>query len=172
MMYKKRVRIFGPPNFTAYPIQVIYCVGEVKSLFFHILALFLFQRGEGLASVFGRLFRRVLPIAKKGIQKVANSKITKEIGNTLLNQGISAASDIGTVQLMHDESDFFHFTSKGQTFLLDYHVLAEFLLKLQILLRGKVDILPLRMLKEDYNNQEKKQQKFTIKIFLIILLKK
>ena len=57
---------------------------------------------------------------------------------------------------MHDESDFFHFTSKGQTFLLDYHVLAEFLLKLQILLRGKVDILPLRMLKEDYNNQEKK----------------
>ena len=74
-MYKKKVRVFGPPNFSAYPVQ----------------------KGEGIGSAFAKLFsgfRKFAPIAKKGIQKLANSKVTKDIGNTLLNQGVSAATDI------------------------------------------------------------------------------
>ena len=51
--------------------------------------------------MFSKLISRVLPVARKGIQTIANSKLTKEIGNTLLNQGVSAVTDIGVVQLIH-----------------------------------------------------------------------
>ena len=44
--------------------------------------------------MFSKVFQKVLPYAKKGIQKIANSKLTKEIGSTLLYQGVSAVSDI------------------------------------------------------------------------------
>lgn len=83
MMYKKRIRLFGPPNFNSIPVQ----------------------NGEGLGSLiskFSNFARKMVPIASKGLKRVANSKVVKEIGNTLLSQGVSAATDIGSVHLIQN----------------------------------------------------------------------
>ena len=52
------------------------------------------QRGEGWASFFGVLAKRFLPAAARGIKAIAKSNLVKDVGNTLMQQGVNAATDI------------------------------------------------------------------------------
>ena len=52
------------------------------------------QRGEGWASFFGGLAKRFLPAAARGIKAIAKSNLVKDVGNTLMQQGVNAATDI------------------------------------------------------------------------------
>ena len=75
-MYSKRVRLFGPsPNRP-------YLTGPYV------------QKGSGWASIFGKLARKVLPAASRGVKKLLKSDLVKDVGNVLVQQGVTAATDV------------------------------------------------------------------------------
>ena len=57
-----------------------------------------FMRGGGWGSVFGRIARKVLPvaskIASKGLKTLKNSKTLREVGRTLLDSGMAGVTEI------------------------------------------------------------------------------
>ena len=75
-MYSHRVRIFGPKYnhryFRGPPIQ----------------------RGSGLASFFGRIAKKIIPFASRGLKKVVKSDFAKDIGEVLLTQGANTATSV------------------------------------------------------------------------------
>ena len=78
-MYVKEQRIFGPrsnqPHFQGNPIQ----------------------RGQGIGSLLGKLGRSIGSIASKGVKigkKFLKSDFAKEVGSSLLDQGVNAATEI------------------------------------------------------------------------------
>ena len=77
-MYREGVPVFGP-KFKGLPVQ----------------------KGEGLGSLFGGLFRKVLPLAAKGLKtaaavgkKVAKSKLVKDTGRKILDHALEAGTQI------------------------------------------------------------------------------
>ena len=59
------------------------------------------QRGSGFGSFFAKMGKKLLPLMKKAIpmtknvvKKIANSKSAQEIGNSLLEKGVDAATTI------------------------------------------------------------------------------
>ena len=61
------------------------------------------QRGSGFGSFFAKMGKKLLPLMKKAIpmtknvvKKIANSKSAQEIGNSLLEKGVDAASTIAS----------------------------------------------------------------------------
>ena len=75
-MYVSDQRIFGPltqkPQFQGSPLQ----------------------SGQGLGSWIKGLFKKILPIASKGIMKVLKSDALKETGKKLLDHGLNASTTI------------------------------------------------------------------------------
>ena len=57
-----------------------------------------FQRGDGLGSLFGRIARKILPIAskaaKRGFKSIKNSQKLKQIGNTILDKSVAGITEI------------------------------------------------------------------------------
>ena len=57
-----------------------------------------FMRGGGWGSLFGRIARKVLPvaskIASKGLKTLKSSKTLKEVGRTLLDSGMAGVTEI------------------------------------------------------------------------------
>ena len=60
-----------------------------------------YQRGRGLGSFLGSLFRRVMPMAKtvagkamSGLKKVAQSDITKDLGKQLVESSVQGLADV------------------------------------------------------------------------------
>ena len=61
-----------------------------------------FQRGRGIGSILGGLFRWLRPIASMGLnvgKKVLSSDLAKKLGNTALDIGKSAATNIAVDML-------------------------------------------------------------------------
>ena len=61
-----------------------------------------FQRGRGIGSIFSGLFRFLRPLASMGLKvgkKVLTSDIAKKLGNTALDIGKSAATNIAVDML-------------------------------------------------------------------------
>ena len=52
------------------------------------------QRGDGWGSFFGRMARKILPAATKGIKAIKNSKTLREVGKTLLDTGMAGVTEI------------------------------------------------------------------------------
>ena len=75
-MYHQWVRIFGPKS------PKPYLIGPP------------IQRGEGWASFFSGLARKILLVASQGIKSFVKRDLVKDVGNTLLQQGVNAATDI------------------------------------------------------------------------------
>ena len=53
-----------------------------------------FMRGGGWGSVFGRIARKVLPIASKSLKSLKSSKALREVGKTLLDSGMAGVTEI------------------------------------------------------------------------------
>ena len=90
-MYSQRVRIFEPKS------PRPYLIGPP------------IQRGEGWGSFFSglaRIGKKVLPYATRGIKKLVKSDVVKEVGNTLLQNGVNAATDIAANLLEGKENPF------------------------------------------------------------------
>ena len=86
MIYRQRQSIFGPPGVTNHPD--------------------LYQQGSGLASFFGSMFKKFVPLAGKAVKKIANSKILKEGGQHLLNTATSAAANtLGDIIIGEDPQE-------------------------------------------------------------------
>ena len=75
-MYNQRVRIFGPRS------NRPYLIGPY------------IQKGSGWASIFGKLARKILPAASRGVKKLMKSDLVKDVGNVLVQQGVNAATDV------------------------------------------------------------------------------
>lgn len=75
-MYSQRVRIFGPRS------NRPYLIGPY------------IQKGSGLFSIFGKLARKIVPAATRGVKKLLKSDLVKDVGNTLVQQGVNAATDV------------------------------------------------------------------------------
>ena len=64
----------------------------------------LYMRGEGLGSIFGSIFRRIVPLATKAVKKVASSKILREAGKQVLDTGVSAAANVAANAISGDKT--------------------------------------------------------------------
>ena len=64
----------------------------------------LYMRGEGLGSIFGSIFRRIVPLAAKAVKKVASSKILREAGKQVLDTGVSAAANVAANAISGDKT--------------------------------------------------------------------
>ena len=57
-----------------------------------------FQRGDGWGSFFGRMAKKILPVAgkfaSKSFKTLKNSKTLKEVGNALLDRGMTGITEI------------------------------------------------------------------------------
>ena len=57
-----------------------------------------FQRGDGWGSFFGRMAKKIIPVAgklaSKSFKTIKDSKTLKEVGNALLDRGMSGITEI------------------------------------------------------------------------------
>lgn len=53
------------------------------------------QRGRGLGSLFGSLFRSVVPVVSKFGRSIVSSPVTKSIGSALKNSALETVGSVG-----------------------------------------------------------------------------
>ena len=64
----------------------------------------LYMRGEGLGSMLGSLFRKIIPAATKAVKTIAGSKIVKETGKQALDSGINALTNAAAKTISGEKS--------------------------------------------------------------------
>ena len=64
----------------------------------------LYMRGEGLGSMLGSLFRRIIPAATKAVKTIAGSKIVQETGKQALDSGINALTNAAANTISGDKT--------------------------------------------------------------------
>lgn len=64
----------------------------------------LYMRGEGLGSMFGSIFRKIIPLASKAVKKIASSKILRETGKQVLDTGVNALTNVAANTISGDKS--------------------------------------------------------------------
>ena len=64
----------------------------------------LYMRGEGLGSMFGSIFRKIIPLASKAVKKIASSKILRETGKQVLDSGANALANVAANTISGDKS--------------------------------------------------------------------
>ena len=77
MIRNNKVRLFGP----------------LKPSVSHLEAPY-YQRGEGIASFLGSLFKKAIPLAGKAIKSLAFSSIVKDTTKKLSKNAVSALGDV------------------------------------------------------------------------------
>ena len=97
-----RQNIFGPSSNGGMRQNSLYMRGEGLPFNPHQAALFM--HGEGLGSIFGSIFRRIVPLATKAVKKVASSKILREAGKQVLDTGVSAAANVAANAISGDKT--------------------------------------------------------------------
>lgn len=97
-----RQNIFGPSSNGGLRQNSLYMRGEGLPFNPHQAALFM--HGEGLGSIFGSIFRRIVPLATKAVKKVASSKILREAGKQVLDTGVSAAANVAANAISGDKT--------------------------------------------------------------------
>ena len=53
-----------------------------------------YMRGEGLGSMFGSIFRKIIPFASKAVKKIASSQIVKDVGKQALDTSVNALTNV------------------------------------------------------------------------------
>ena len=87
-MYSQRIRIFGPKSPRPYLIGAPI------------------QRGSGFGSFLAGLAKKFLPVASRGVKNLLKSDLVKDVGNTLLQQGVNAATDVASNLIEGKENPF------------------------------------------------------------------
>ena len=64
----------------------------------------LMMHGEGLGSMFGSIFRKILPAVSGIDKKVASSKALKEVGKQVLDTGVNALANTAANAISGDKS--------------------------------------------------------------------
>ena len=53
-----------------------------------------YMHGEGLGSIFGSIFRKIIPFASKAAKKIASSQIVKDVGKQALDTSVNALANV------------------------------------------------------------------------------
>lgn len=64
----------------------------------------LMMHGEGLGSMFGSIFRRIMPAMTGIAKKVASSKALKEVGKQVLDSGVNALANTAANAIAGDKT--------------------------------------------------------------------
>lgn len=64
----------------------------------------LYMHGEGLGSMFGSIFRKIIPLASKAVKKIASSKVLRETGKQVLDSGVNALANVAANTISGEKS--------------------------------------------------------------------